>query len=73
MIGGALAAISTTLAAAEEPRGLKPKKWSDAKTECEALGLEKDPPWTIGATNYSLANSWRIHMMEELKFAAKKD
>jgi len=58
-------------AAAEEPAPMRPAKWSDAKTDCSAM--KKDPPWTIGVSNYSLGNSFRVQMFEELKFAASKD
>lgn len=57
----------------ENPRGLKPEAWSDEVVDCGALGLAKDPPWTIGVANYSLGNSWRVHMFAELQYAADHD
>lgn len=72
VFGSAVLALAVG-AAAEEPKGLKPEKWSDATTDCAALGLKKDPPWTIGVANYSLGNSWRVHMFAELEFAAEND
>ena len=57
----------------ENPKGMKPGAWSDEMVDCGALGLTKDPPWTIGVANYSLANSWRVHMFAELQYAADHD
>ncbi len=53
----------------ENPMGKKPAKWSDEQTDCSKL--KKDGPWTIGVTNYSMGNSWRVQMIKELEAAAK--
>lgn len=55
----------------QEPAPMRPSAWSDDKTDCSAF--KKEPPWTIGVSNYSLGNSFRVQMFEELKFAAAKD
>lgn len=77
MAAGAAAAISVgwimAATAQEEPKGLRPGTWSDDVSACADLGFAKDPPWTIGVSNYSLGNSWRVQMIEELKVAAAKD
>ncbi len=57
----------------ENPKGLKPTAWNDDVSDCSALGLAKEPPWTIGVANYSLGNSWRVHMFAELQYAADND
>lgn len=31
-----------------------------------------DPPYTIGLSNYSIGNSWRVQMIEEAKYRAKQ-
>lgn len=56
---------------AEEPAPMRPSAWTDEQTDCAAF--RKDPPWTIGVSNYSLGNSFRVQMFEELKFAAAQD
>lgn len=61
----------TSFAVGAEPAPMRPAAWSNAKTDCTAM--KKDPPWTIGVSNYSLGNSFRVQMFEELKFAASKD
>jgi ribose transport system substrate-binding protein len=66
-----MASAFATFAIGAEPAPMRPAAWSDAKTDCKAM--KKDPPWTIGVSNYSLANSFRVQMFEELKFAASKD
>lgn len=76
MAAAAIAAVSVawaSAATAQEPKGLRPEKWSDEMTACGDLGFAKPPPWTIGVSNYSLGNSWRVQMIEELKVAAAKD
>ena len=55
----------------ENPKGLKPERWSDEMTDCSQY--KKDPPWVIGVSNYGLQNSWRVQMMAELQFAADQD
>jgi len=55
----------------ENPKGNLPKTWTDEKTDCSAV--KKDGPWTIGVSNYSLGNSYRVQMFEELQFAADND
>ncbi len=55
----------------ENPMGKRPAAWSDEVTDCTKC--KKDPPWTIGVSNYSLGNSWRVQMMAELEAAAKRD
>ncbi len=57
----------------QNPKGKLPEFWSDEQTDCAALGLATEPPWTIGVANASLGNSWRVQMIEELKAAAAKD
>lgn len=72
-----VAAVKPTAAPAEEqyslqnPKGQKPAAWSDEKTDCAKF--KKDPPWTIGVSNYGVQNTWRVQMMAELESAAKKD
>jgi len=55
----------------ENPKGKKPSKWQPGQTDCG--NMAKEPPWTIGVSNYSLGNSWRVQMFEELKAAAERD
>ncbi len=62
---------SASVAYAAEPEPMRPQAWSDAKTDCSAF--KKDPPWVIGVSNYSLGNSFRVQMFEELKYAAAQD
>jgi len=64
---------AATPASAASPPSHKPDKWTAEKTDCKALGLAKNPPWTIGVSNLGLGNSWRVQMIEELKAAAAKD
>lgn len=66
-----MSAAFAPAAYSNEPAPMRPAAWSDAKTDCSAM--KKDPPWTIGVSNYSLGNSFRVQMFEELKFAAAKD
>jgi ribose transport system substrate-binding protein len=66
----------TAAPAAEEfslqnPKGQKPAAWSADQTDCSKF--KKDPPWTIGVSNYGVQNTWRVQMMAELQSAAKKD
>ncbi len=53
----------------ENPMGKKPAKWSGEKVDCSKL--KKDGPWTIGVSNFSMGNSWRVQMIKELEAAAK--
>ena len=69
LVSALLSSVSPSNAA--EPQPMRPKAWSDAKTDCSAF--KKAPPWTIGVSNYSLANSFRVQMFAELKYAASKD
>lgn len=55
----------------ENPMGKRPTQWSDKKVDCSELA--KDPPWTIGVSNYSLANTWRVQVFAELQYAADQD
>ncbi len=55
----------------ENPKGLKPERWSDEVSDCS--GFKADPPWTIGVSNYGLQNTWRVQMMAELQYAADQD
>jgi ribose transport system substrate-binding protein len=55
----------------DNPKGLKPDRWSDEMTDCSQYASE--PPWVIGVSNYGLQNSWRVQMMAELQFAADQD
>ena len=32
----------------------------------------KDPPYKVGVCNYSVLNSWRVQMVEEIKEEAKR-
>lgn len=57
----------------ENPKGYLPEFWTDEQTDCAALGLAKEGPWTIGVSNYSLGNSWRVQMMAELEDAASEN
>jgi ribose transport system substrate-binding protein len=57
----------------QNPKGKLPEFWSDEQTDCAALGLAADPPWTIGVANASLGNSWRVQMIKELEAAAARD
>lgn len=55
----------------DNPKGQLPSKWTAEQTDCSAMA--KEPPWTIGVSNYSLGNSWRVQMFEELQAAADRD
>lgn len=55
----------------KNPMGKKPAAWSGEKVS--GTPFKKDPPWVIGVSNYSLANSWRVHMFAELQYAADND
>lgn len=55
----------------QNPKGQKPAAWSAEKTDCTKF--KKDPPWTIGVSNYGVQNTWRVQMMAELQSAAKQD
>ena len=68
-----VAASRPATAADVAPPPNKPAQWSAGTSDCKALGLTKPPPWTIGVSNFSVANSWRVQMIEELKAAAAKD
>ena len=57
----------------QNPKGRLPEFWSPDVTDCAALGLDSEPPWTIGVSNASLGNSWRVQMIEELEAAAAAD
>ena len=41
----------------KNPMGKKPAAWSGEMVDGKPF--KKDPPWVIGVSNYSLANSWR--------------
>ena len=47
----------------QNPKGSQPAAWSADKTDCSTM--KKDGPWTIGVSNTSLANSWRVQMIQE--------
>lgn len=64
---------ATEVFSAENPKGMLPEFWTDEQTDCAALGLAKEGPWTIGVSNFSLGNSWRVQMIEELEDAASRD
>lgn len=69
-------AQDATQAATEEyswqnPKGNQPAAWSADKTDCSSM--KKDGPWTIGVSNTSLANSWRVQMIQELQSYAAKN
>jgi ribose transport system substrate-binding protein len=53
------------------PKGLLPEFWSPDKTDCAAKA--NPGPWTIGVSNISLANSWRVQMIAELEDAASEN
>lgn len=53
----------------ENPMGVKPAEWSDEMTDCSSLA--KEGPYTIGVTNFSMGNSWRVQMVAELEAAAE--
>lgn len=62
-------APSSTQYSVENPMsGKKPVGWSDAQTDCSAL--KKSGPYTIGVSNFSMGNSWRVQMIAELQAAA---
>ncbi|MGA8652028.1 MAG: ABC transporter substrate-binding protein [Xanthobacteraceae bacterium] len=71
LVAGPLCTATTAFAAS--PPSHTPPNWTAEKTDCTAMGLVKSPPWTIGVSNFSLGNSWRVQMIEELKAAAAKD
>lgn len=55
----------------DNPMGQKPSMWTAEQTDCSDMA--KEPPWTIGVSNYSLGNSWRVQMFAELQAAADRD
>lgn len=72
-----LSALSMNVLAQDEeeytylnPMGQTPSGWSDEMTDCAAAGVAKEGPWTIGVSNISLGNSWRVQMIAELEAAA---
>ena len=69
-VGGGKQAFAAEYSIAN-PMGKKPAAWSDEKVS--GAPFKKAPPWVIGVGNYSLANSWRVHMFAELKYAADHD
>src|SRR5690606_30708584 len=52
------------------PMGRVPELWTDEQTDCAAAGVAREGPWTIGVSNFSLGNSWRVQMIAELEAAA---
>jgi ribose transport system substrate-binding protein len=77
----ALSAIGVNAQDATEPAGgyswqnpkggAKPDGWSTDQTDCSSM--KKDGPWTIGVSNASLANSYRVQMISELQAYAAKN
>ncbi len=55
----------------QNPKGNRPAEWSAGQTDCSSM--KKDGPWTIGVSNNSLANSWRVQMIKELQAYADKN
>lgn len=69
-MGGADSVLSADYSITN-PMGKKPAAWSGEKTN--GAPFKKNPPWVIGVSNYSLGNSWRVHMFAELQYAADHD
>jgi len=46
-------------------------KWVDTKV-VDTLQWKKDPPWTIGFSNASISNSWRVFLLRHLEYQASK-
>lgn len=55
------------------PMGQVPALWTDEQTDCAAAGVSREGPWTIGVSNISLGNSWRVQMIAELEAAAAEN
>jgi ribose transport system substrate-binding protein len=63
-------AATTSPTAPSAPAG---QSANTTQPESGSQGTSKQPPYLIGVSNVSVANSFRVQMIEEIKYAGKQD